>query len=425
VDGTCGYVSKNIHRLEFRFGLGNHTLVAHLFFLTYTRRTLFNAAWENVALIRPRSTSQVAIMIGDDRTGAPMMLYVGQKQPGNFLDVNGLRNGTLYAWVADSGVRSPQQWNGRNSTLRQTGRFVQFNHYQPANAQTNFTCLSNNATFDDLGFACQNTMTTLHNAIGAFQFSRPEDLSTNPANPLQVVFASTGSGATFPADTWGTTYIVDVVWGPSDTILANVSIVYAGDAAAVPDNGLRSPDNLDWSPDGFIYVHEDRSTPTGLFGNVSRQEASIFQVNAQNGNLNRIYQINRSAIPTALGQVDSAPNDFGNWESSGIIDVTSLFPQIGSFRTFAVATQAHSLTNGTISSLNLVEGGQLFLVRQQTPAPVAPPVVAPVAAPVVAAPVQAPVKPPTASKECGLFGFSLFCPLTRCGLFGRILGICK
>lgn len=35
------------------------------------------------------------------------------------------------------------------------------------------------------------------------------------------------------------------------------------------------------------------------------------------------------------------------------------------------------------------------------------------------------VAPTTTSPLCGLFGLGLFCPITRCGLFGRIFGLCK
>ena len=37
-------------------------------------------------------------------------------------------------------------------------------------------------------------------------------------------------------------------------------------------------------------------------------------------------------------------------------------------------------------------------------------------------PTEAPTPAPT---DCGLFGGSLFCPLTLCGLFGRALGLCE
>jgi hypothetical protein len=57
------------------------------------------------------------------------------------------------------------------------------------------------------------------------------------------------------------------------------------------------------------------------------------------------------------------------------------------------------------------------------PAPVPVPVSVPVP---VLVPVKAPFAVPVAAPQrCGLFGLSLFCPRTRCGIFGRLLGLCR
>jgi hypothetical protein len=53
-------------------------------------------------------------------------------------------------------------------------------------------------------------------------------------------------------------------------------------------------------------------------------------------------------------------------------------------------------------------------------APATPTIPAP-SAPTIAAP-QAPTAP---KKKCGLLGLGLFCPLTRCGVLGRLFGLCK
>ena len=66
------------------------------------------------------------------------------------------------------------------------------------------------------------------------------------------------------------------------------------------------------------------------------------------------------------GQTDSKPDDLGNWESSGILDVSSLFgADPGELFIFDV--QAHSLTDGRIGGgENLVEGGQLAFLATET-----------------------------------------------------------
>jgi hypothetical protein len=68
-------------------------------------------------------------------------------------------------------------------------------------------------------------------------------------------------------------------------------------------------------------------------------------------------------VPTVYGQTDSAVTDIGNWESSGIHDVSSLYgASAGSY--FLADVQAHSLTNGNIVGGHyLSEGGQIDLIK--------------------------------------------------------------
>ena len=203
------------------------------------------AAWENVTPLDTGNPDKVALLVGDDREAAPLYLFIGTKDnsPGvGFLERNGLATGKMYAWKADSGETSPEQFNGTGES--RTGTWVEI---------TDLTSIAN----QDAEVASKD----------GFIFSRPEDVATDPDDPTRAVLASTGRGGRFPSDDWGTTYIVDVEFdGSGDPISAELVIVYDGDDAGDgqfphPDYGLRSPDNLDWSKDGFIYLQEDRSTP--------------------------------------------------------------------------------------------------------------------------------------------------------------------
>lgn len=343
------------------------------------------AAWENVTELNTGCTDKVAFLIGDDRAGAPLLLYVGNKDSdGNFLERNGLSQGKLYVWVADDPTSStdaieadPSQFNGTGNSL--AGKFVEIDYYRPDLKNTledingDGTIEATEFAYDENGYATQSKQDALARAVSNFQFSRPEDVSTNPTDGTQAVLASTGRAELFGgADTWGTTYLVDVDFDQlaQGEITAQLKILYDGNDAgagqfANPDAGLRNPDNLDWADDGFIYIQEDRSTtPATLFGGTSGEEASIWQLNPETGDLTRIAEIDRSAVPD--GQTDSRPTDLGNWETSGILDVSSLFEQApGTLFVFDV--QAHSLTGEAITSQNLVEGGQLaFLAANQT-----------------------------------------------------------
>lgn len=111
-------------------------------------------------------------------------------------------------------------------------------------------------------------------------------------------------------------------------------------------------------------MQEDRSLPNGTAdGSFGSEEASIWKVDTITGASTRWSQIDRSSVPTVYGQSDSASSDIGNWESSGIIDVSSLYnAAAGSY--FLADVQAHSLTNGNLVGAHyLSEGGQIDLIR--------------------------------------------------------------
>jgi hypothetical protein len=341
------------------------------------------AAFENVTIMDPSgstgSSDKVAILIGDDRQGAPLYLYIGQKGaapsegyvPPQFLIDNGLGYGNLYIWVADEveGSRplDVEDFNGTGNTL--SGKFVKIEHFDPTSAGL--------TDFDGIGFASMKYQDDQVTALEGFRFSRPEDVATNPADGTEAVLASTGRGGAYPSDNWGTTYLVDVALEDTDlsgdlsgidNIPATLEIVYDGDDAGAgqfsdPDYGLRSPDNLDWADDGFIYIQEDRSTsPSALFGSVSGIEASAWKLDPTTGILERILEIDRTAVP--WGQIDTDPGDLGDWESSGVLDITEFIPKKGNEGTILILdTQAHAIKLG---SDDLVEGGQLLLAIEST-----------------------------------------------------------
>ena len=275
-------------------------------------------AWENVTALDTGDPNTVALLCGDDDEANPLYLYVGQKNAvgdGSFLDRNGLKSGKLYGWKADNGDLSPEQFHGLNSV--RTGTWVEVTVKNPAMAVM--------PGYDAQGYADIDTLHDEADALGIHDFSRPEDLATNPLDGTQAVFASTGRGGIFPSDNWGITYVVDVEFS---NLTATLVIIHDADGLPVPDEGIRSPDNLEWGADGKIYVQEDRSTsPGSLFGGVTGIEASLWSLDPITRVATRIAEIDRSAVaPT--GSTDSAVGDIGNWESSGVLDVTHLLPTL-------------------------------------------------------------------------------------------------
>ena len=203
----------------------------------------------------------------DHLVSAPLWLYVGQKNastfekafppgvdPANamFLNRNGLLVGQLYYFVAEHGVRTVAQFNGTGSTL--TGVWKKIEVLDKAKA--------GEKGYDPLGYKTGLTLRREAKAGGAFQFSRPEDVSTHPSIGTRAVLAATGRDTVFPGhDAWGTIYQIDV---DMKGMKATLKILYDGDDAgggrfSHPDEGIRSPDNLDWAEDEFIYIQEDNA----------------------------------------------------------------------------------------------------------------------------------------------------------------------
>lgn len=326
------------------------------------------AAFKDVTFIDTGTPVSVGMLIADHRPGAPFLFYLGNKNAvgdGSFLDRNGLAEGTLYVWTSNNEDSTPEQFGQTGQSRR--GAFTKIAIYDASQEGAD--------GYDAQGYATQEMQDSLAfgdaalgtAGVGAFHFSRPSGLATNPNNNREVALTSTGKGTRYRSDDWGTVYIFQIV---ANTLTANAEIVYSGDDGGngqFPgggDFGLRSPDDAAWAEDGFIYVQEDRATEISVFGADSTREASVWQLNSETGQLVRIAEINRNAVP--VGTVDTAPEDLGNWETTGVIDVTSLFESGATM--LLVHVQAHSLRGELLGGQNvhreLVEGGQVLLLRR-------------------------------------------------------------
>ena len=222
---------------------------------------------------------------------------------------------------------------------------------------------------DPAGYLDDVTLRARAEAMGAFLFSRPEDLHADPAKPTQVVFASTGHGTSFPADDWGDLYLIDMEF-PADLdgvmaeggtpIVATLTLLHDSDETG--DHGLRNPDNVVWAADGFIYVQEDKAVRLARFGAESGMEASIWRLDPRDPSQPmRIAMIDRGAVPH--GMTDPKVAVAGEWESSGIIDLSPLLDTRPGEVVLLATVQAHGVRDGAIGGRgDLVEAGQLLLL---------------------------------------------------------------
>ena len=337
-------------------------------------------AWENVTQVNTGTDTHVAFILADDTSpfdadndgedeGAPMYLYVGEKDPsGNFLGRNGLEDGKLYVWVADDGSLDPRDWAGTGS--KTIGSWVEID-----NSATGTPSEDGSTGFDEYGRPTQSTLWTRAEQLGAFQFSRPEDVATNPHDGWEFTMASTGRSSDFEgADRVGTIYTFDMDFTDIDHPGAIGRILYDGDDD--PTQALRSPDNLDWADNGKIYVQEDRAVGDIFAADAANpNDASIVELDPHTGKVTRVAEIDQS-VHLPFGAVEenffaNGVKDNGDWESSGILDVSTLFGEAPG--TLLIANvQAHGLDDqnrfdvtgpgAQITDDNLKEGGQLLFL---------------------------------------------------------------
>jgi hypothetical protein len=340
--------------------------------------------WESATIINTGSRDTVAVLLFDDAK-APLYMWVGTKSSADdasFLERNGLAasQGSLYTFVTTELPEDGVSTAGPDSS--DLFAFTKVNGINTAINGSWVDLASLDPNYASLGAPALRQLAV---DAGALQLSRIEDGEVNPLNSQMAVFVSTGTKDFASGDLYGNVYTLDFsdAFG-SDGLIEDsgesvLKVVYDGDLLADPTTGLRNPDNMTISADGFAYLQEDRANGGGTdisAGNFGTQEASIWQLEIDPitgnsiGDPTRWAQIDRTAVPTAYGQTDANPvtsptdTDIGNWESSGIIDVSAFYDAAaGSY--FLANVQAHSIKDGNIGGSGyLVEGGQIDLIQQ-------------------------------------------------------------
>ena len=345
--------------------------------------------WESATIIDTGSADTVSVLLFDD-ANAPLYLWVGTKSSAadaSFLERNGLaqNQGTLYTYVTTD---LPESGGSEGPDSFDLLEFTKANDLNAAIDGSWVDLASLDGNYTQLGAPALRQLAV---GAGALQLSRIEDGEVNPLNGQQAVFVSTGTTEFNKGDLYGNVYTLDfgaafgsdgLISGAGDSVL---KVVYDGDRLGEPTSGLRNPDNMTISADGYAYIQEDRANGGGTdtsLGRFGTEEASIWKLaidpitGESTGEAQRWAQIDRTAVPTAYGQSQPGPvtditdnnrNGVGNWESSGIIDVSTIYDSApGSF--FIANVQAHSLGGGNIQGFGyLVEGGQIDLIRQTVP----------------------------------------------------------
>lgn len=187
---------------------------------------------------------------------------------------------------------------------------------------------------------------TAADAADAFGFNRIEDGAWSKTSRKDFYFVTTGSGT---GNLLGRLYHLELNPGnPLKT--ATLSVVYNADEIIAAGGDIAiSPDNIDTSAD-YITICEDGTSASRPVMAAKGRDGSIWRFDLHNN-----FAYERVAELNPPGR-DGVPVGPGIWETSGIIDTTSLFGN----GTWLVDTQAHSPT--TPPGSGTIEDGQLLIM---------------------------------------------------------------
>jgi hypothetical protein len=206
-----------------------------------------------------------------------------------------------------------------------------------------------------------------------FQFVRVEDIAYDKRPGMQnvVYVVDSGRGAIGPLGTSTNGRVWKLVLDPSDpTKVTSFSILIEGDDAPVKAvDEIHQPDNMESTASSLLFTEDPGSSQQFPFGSTdpAATTARIWQYDLATGTKRVVARVNQSADegPT---DVDSNPNrgNLGAWESSGIVDASSVFGP----GAFLVDVQAGTLVideevrvEGPNTLTYQRDGGQLGLLR--------------------------------------------------------------
>jgi len=228
----------------------------------------------------------------------------------------------------------------------------------------------------DVAVGGQAGLETWSNTNNVFQFIRIEDLAYDRTNPRIVYMADTGEPRAVPDAATGRlgravsgtngNYMNGRIWklelganpmGGTLSILSGANFDLGGYANA---GVVHQPDNVETTADA-LYIQEDTgahnssSPPSAYPAFPGATNARIWRYDLTTGNLTVVATVDQSALPGAAK---------GAWESSGIVDASSVFGP----GAFLVDVQAHGWELETVASpvtgVNYNrEAGQLLLLR--------------------------------------------------------------
>jgi hypothetical protein len=276
----------------------------------------------------------------------------------------------LYAYMADS---AGALWNdegdlyGFVSDDSSVDDYYDFPVGSPMSVSGHFVKLDKSATTGD-----QTALETASDNAHVFQFVRLEDIAYDkrPGMSNVVYVADTGRGATSSggnAFTSSNGRVWKFVLDPKDPKhVLSLSVLIEGDDHPVKTLGeIHQPDNVETTQKGLYITEDPGGSQQFPFGSTdtAATTARIWRYDLTSGATDVVAKVDQSADegPTDVDST-TARGALGSWESTGIIDASSVFGP----GAFLVNVQAHTLWIEQAPGpdwTNKREGGQLLLFR--------------------------------------------------------------
>lgn len=296
--------------------------------------------WENT-LVQARPGNRTVIMGLEDGpaaqdplvTNSQVYMYVGKKerhQGASVLRRNGLDNGDLYVLVPENPAKSDE--------LAFTGGSIDVEW----------------ALIPNAGALSDTQLEAASDAVGAFRFARPEDGAFDKRKRNQFFFVTTGD-ASVATNKLGRLYSLQLHPG-NPTKEAELELVYNADAVIAAGGDIAiSPDNIDTSR-RYLMINEDGTGASRPVMAAKGRDGSIWRFELDDDGV-EVSSRERVAELDPPGR-DGVAVGPGVWETSGVIDASSLFGP----NTWLSDVQAHGPTAAPGGSTVTVEDGQLFLL---------------------------------------------------------------
>lgn len=308
----------------------------------YVLTDLGHFPWENQVVLP--NTGDLTVVIGledgPSTLDSQLYMYVGEKVAGDANPVvrNGLVGGKLYVFKSDNVAKNDE------NTVHKVDGTISGSWVEIVAADT----------------LNETQLETAADAVDAFDFLRLEDGASDRNTPGRFYFATTGSttknASNQNINKLGRIYQLDL--DPENpTGATSLKVLLEGDAG----DPIVNPDNLDINPlDQMVIQEDNNSEHRGSF--LAGREASLWLYDVNTGALQRIAEIDQTAVPNTAGFRDAV----GVWETSGVTDLSSIYG-VGNW---LFDVQAHSLNSleasqvaGSGTDLGLGEGGQLLLLN--------------------------------------------------------------